>query len=89
MNIANAFFDITAAPLRIASVRLKVRDLDAVSAFYQTVPGLSQIDSSASRATLGTGSTPLLELLGDPSLAPLDPRQAGLFHADFLLPDPV
>ncbi|MFC6486370.1 VOC family protein [Nitratireductor sp. GCM10026969] len=86
MTIATDFFDLNAAPMRIGAVRLKVRDLDAVSTFYRAVLGLSPIARGEHRITLGTGGTPLLELVGDPSLAPLDPRQAGLFHTAFLMP---
>ncbi|KAF0676164.1 VOC family protein [Profundibacterium mesophilum] len=86
MTIGNDFFDMTAAPLRVGAVRLKVRDLDAVSTFYQSVLGLSLIATSGHRVTLGVGSTPLLELAAPPSLSPLDPRQAGLFHTAFLMP---
>lgn len=86
MTIGNDFFDMHAAPLRIGTVRLKVRDLDVVSTFYQSVLGLSPVATSEHRVTLGAGSTPLLELEGDPSFSQLDPRQAGLFHTAFLLP---
>lgn len=86
MTIATEYFDMKAAPLRIEKVRLKVRDLDAVSGFYQTVLGLTLIETSDRRVTLGTGATPLLELVGDPTLANFDPRQAGLFHTAFLMP---
>jgi catechol 2,3-dioxygenase len=79
-------FDHTLAPLRIGRVRLKVRDLAGVSAFYQRVLGLMTLDETANRHTLGTGTTPLLDLSGDPALAPRDPRNAGLFHTAFLLP---
>jgi len=86
MTTATEYFDMSAAPLRIGTVRLKVRDLDAVSTFYQTVLGLSPIETGNQRVTIGPGTTPLLELVGDPGLAPHDPRQAGLFHTAFLLP---
>lgn len=86
MTIATDNFDMTAAPLRIGAVRLKVRDLDAVSAFYQSVLGLTPVATGEDRVTLGTGGTRLLELVGDRDLAPLDPRQAGLFHTAFLMP---
>ena len=79
-------FDMEAAPLRIGTVWLKVRDLDAVSDFYQRVLGLQQLASEGGQVTLGVGATPLLQLDGDPALAPVDPRQAGLFHTAFLLP---
>lgn len=86
MTSANDDFDMAAAPLRIGTVRLKVRDLDAVSTFYQTALGLIPVGASEHRVTLGVGRTPLLELEGDPRLRPLDPRQAGLFHTAFLMP---
>lgn len=86
MTIATDFFDMNAAPMRIGAVRLKVRDLGAVSSFYETVLGLSPVTTGEDRITLGTCATPLLELVGDPGLAPHDPRQAGLFHTAFLMP---
>jgi catechol 2,3-dioxygenase len=86
MTTATAFFDMNAAPMRVGTVRLKVRDLGSVSAFYQKVLGLSPMDSSDQRITLGNGSSPLLELEGDPALTPHDRRQAGLFHTAFLMP---
>lgn len=86
MTKAAEYFDMTAAPMRIGNVRLKVRDLKAVSAFYQSALGLSPIHTDDRGVTLGTGSTPLLELVGDVTLAPGDKRQAGLFHTAFLMP---
>ena len=86
MTTVDHFFDMTTAPMRIGAVRLKVRDLDAVSTFYQMALGLSPVATSEHRVTLGTGDTPFLELQGDPGLSPLDPRQAGLFHTAFLMP---
>ncbi|MDJ0391289.1 VOC family protein [Roseomonas sp. E05] len=82
-----AAFDLGAAPMRIGRVRLRVRDLATVSGFYQDVLGLVPVEQSIGRLALGLPGVPLLELTGDPSLAPLDRRQAGLFHTAFLLPD--
>jgi len=87
MTTATHFFDMNAAPMRIGTVRLKVRDLDTVSSFYRTVLGLSPVAVGEGRITLGIGGKPLLELVGDPNLSPLDPRQAGLFHTAFLMPN--
>ncbi|MCL4186925.1 MAG: VOC family protein [Rhodobacteraceae bacterium] len=87
MTAATDVFDLSAAPMRIGTVRLRVSDLEAVSSFYRQVLGLVPIETGRSRAVLGAGGTPLLELAGDPALAPPDPRQAGLFHNAFLLPD--
>lgn len=86
MTNSHEFFDMHAAPLRIGVVRLKVRNLDVVSTFYQSVLGLSLIANSNHHVTLGVGGTPLLELQGDSTLSPLDPRHAGLFHTAFLMP---
>jgi catechol 2,3-dioxygenase len=80
-------FDLNAAPMRIGRVRLKVRDLAGVSGFYQDALGLVPVGQSAERIVLGVSGKPLLELVGDSSLAPLDRREAGLFHTAFLLPD--
>ena len=86
MTKTTDFFDMHAAPMRIGAVRLKVRDLEIVSAFYQSVLGLGPLETGERRVLLGIGATPLLELVGDPALAPHDPKQAGLFHTAFLMP---
>lgn len=86
MTTANEFFDMNAAPMRIGTVRLKVRDLDRVASFYTSVLGLSPLDARNGGITLGNDASPLLELVGDPTLAPQDRRQAGLFHTAFLMP---
>lgn len=84
--MTDTYFNHATAPLRIGRVRLRVRDLGAVTDFYERVIGLAVIDRSTDRATLGAGSVPLLELQGDPSAPHRDPRDAGLFHTAFLLP---
>lgn len=75
------------APLRIGSVALTVRDLDAVSRFYQDVIGLALIGTDAQGHRLGAGGRVLLELRHDPQARPAGRQQAGLFHTAFLLPD--
>ncbi|WP_299365546.1 VOC family protein [uncultured Paracoccus sp.] len=79
-------FDMKAAPMRIGTVRLKVRDLDAVSRFYQTVMGLTPLPADGPGVTLGTGTLRLLHLDAAPDADAADRRQAGLFHTAFLLP---
>ena len=69
MTNATEFFDMNAAPLRVGRVRLKVRDLETVSRFYQSVLGLAQIGGTGREAILGTGDKPLLVLEADPALA--------------------
>lgn len=86
MTTANEFFDMRTAPKRIGIVRLNVRDLEKVAGFYKSVIGLTQLETARGRIMLGTETTPLLDLVGDPKLAPPDRRQAGLFHTAFLLP---
>lgn len=86
MTTTSEFFDMSTAPLRVGKVRLKVRDLDSVSSFYQRVLGLNEISKSDSEVVLGAGKTPLLVLDADPNLVPNDRRQAGLFHTAFLMP---
>jgi len=84
--MTDTYFNHATAPLRIGRVRLRVRDLDKVSGFYQRAVGLAVIDRSAGAVTLGAGTVPLLELLGDPAAPPRNPGDAGLFHTAFLLP---
>lgn len=86
MSTTNEFFDMQAAPMRIGTVRLKVRDLDGTAAFYRQLFDLDTIETGDRRVVLGNGATPLLELLGDPGLSPADRRHAGLFHVAFLMP---
>lgn len=74
------------APLRIGKVALNVRDLDTMSAFYQQVVGLSQIESAGRTVLLGVDGAVLLELRGNADLRFASPLDAGLFHTAFLLP---
>jgi catechol 2,3-dioxygenase len=82
-----AAFDLGAASMRVGRVRLRVRDLASVSGFYQDVLGLVPVGQSTGHVVLGAAGMPLLELVGNPALAPLDSRQAGLFHTAFLMPN--
>jgi catechol 2,3-dioxygenase len=86
MTSVNELFDMHAAPMRVGSVRLKVRDLNLVASFYKSVLGLTPLATTSGSTTLGTDRAPLLELVGDPALASNDGRQAGLFHTAFLMP---
>ena len=86
MTTTSDFFNMGAAPMRVGKVRLKVRDLDAISNFYRTVLGLDEISASDRQVVLGAGKTPLLVLEGDAALVSNDRRQAGLFHTAFLMP---
>ena len=83
---AGGAFDMDAAPLNTAGVRLIVRDLNRVAPFYRDVLGLEPVTADANRATFGGGRTPLIELVARPDATRRDPREAGLFHTAFLLP---
>lgn len=85
--VTPAHFDLTATPLQLGAVRLRVRDLVGMSEFYQTALGLQVIGKERSEVILGTGSRPLVVLGGDPGLSRRDPHEAGLFHIAFLLPN--
>jgi catechol 2,3-dioxygenase len=74
------------APLSIGQVSLTVRDLDAVSRYYEHALGLQLVTSGPASRQLGTGGTVLLDLLHDPQARRSSPREAGLFHTAFLVP---
>lgn len=71
----------------IDHVVLTVRDLPGMAGFYRDALGLAPLGGDGGTARLGAGSRTLLELHRDPAVRPRDPRQAGLFHTAFLLPD--
>ena len=72
----------------VGPVRLRVRDLDSLAAFYERVLGLSPIGRGERTAELGPeGGEPLVELQHDPG-APARPASSpGLFHLAVLVPD--
>ena len=75
------------APHRIASIALIVHDLDKVVDFYVSVIGLTVLDRSVGDAWLGAGDITLVALRHDPRARRSTPREAGLFHTAFLLPE--
>lgn len=75
------------APIEIGTVTLTVRDLAAMTDFYSRALGLVPLATDSVEAVLGAGGRPLLRLAGDPAARPSSPREAGLFHTAFLLPD--
>lgn len=85
--------DTAAAPLRVESVALAVRDIDRTEAFYRTVLGLRVFGRSAGVVDLGAGDPDggalLLRLTHRPDALPDDPGTAGLYHTAFLLPSPA
>ncbi len=75
------------APMEIGRVALTVNDLEGVAQFYAQVLGLERLQGDGHEVVLGAGSLGLLELRGDRQARRASPREAGLFHTAFLLPD--
>jgi catechol 2,3-dioxygenase len=72
---------------RIGSIHLTVRDLSRSRDFYERVLGLRASEpDSGSLAFSAAGGPALIELHGDPSAPPLNPRATGLFHQALLMP---
>jgi catechol 2,3-dioxygenase len=78
---------LATAPHQISKVTLVVRDLDRVAGFYQDVIGLHETSREAGFLRLGTDAATLVELRHEPSARVRSPRDAGLFHTAFLLPE--
>ena len=75
------------ASLRVGTVTLTVHDLERVGRFYRDAVGLHDLGSDARSARLGTAEAVLLELRRDDHARPRSPRDAGLYHTAFLLPN--
>lgn len=75
------------APLEIGHVVLTVHDLDRVGAFYKSALGLSDRGGGVDQLRLGAGGRLLVELRQDKSARRATPREAGLFHTAFLMPN--
>jgi catechol 2,3-dioxygenase len=73
-------------PLHIGDVGLKVRSLDAVTAFYRDAIGLSVLQKGENCATLGAAGVPLVHLEHLPKAMPDEAGEAGLYHTAFLMP---
>lgn len=74
------------APISIQSSTLIVNDLDKVTGFYLSVLGLEPLRSDGETQELGAGGQTLLILQRDRHSRRY-PREAGLFHNAFLMPD--
>lgn len=73
-------------PMHVGEAALKVRDIDAMKAYYQSVLGLREIAQTARGVTLGTNGVPLLHLVHKPAADFEGPNSAGLFHIAYLMP---
>lgn len=68
-------------------VTLAVRDLDAMTRFYQRGLGLQLMGEEKGTATLGRQGTPVMILDQDGTLAHAPAGAAGLYHTAFLFPE--
>lgn len=75
------------APIEIDCVALTVNDLPTVRSFYERALGLEPLGGDGGMALLGAGGRAFLELREDRRARRSSPREAGLFHTAFLLPD--
>ncbi len=73
--------------LGMGRVALVVHDIGKVGAWYEEAVGLHLLRRDGETALYGAGGTVLLELRRDPAARARSPREAGLFHTAFLLPD--
>jgi catechol 2,3-dioxygenase len=71
--------------LSMGMVTLRVKDLNAQVAFYQSALGLQLRERLANRAVLGTGSDDLLTLIEAPDARKI-PGTAGLYHFALRVP---
>ncbi len=75
------------APMEIGRVTLTVNNLDRTADFYTRALGLTKLSADNAQTTLGAGDKALVTLIADPQARSRSPREAGLFHTAFLLPD--
>ena len=73
--------------LSMGRVALVVNDLDGLRRYYETAVGLHTLSQDGEVVRMGVGREVLLELRRDKSARRRNPREAGLFHTAFLLPD--
>jgi catechol 2,3-dioxygenase len=72
----------------IGKVRLRVADVDDLTAFYERVIGLRAVERDGGLVRLGTeGGEPMLELVSAPDAPPAPGFSTGLFHLAILVPD--
>jgi len=72
----------------IGKVRLRVADIDDLTAFYERVVGLRAAAGDGDVVRLGPeGGEPVIELVSAPSAPPAPSFSTGLFHLAILVPD--
>jgi catechol 2,3-dioxygenase len=74
----------------IGKVRLRVADVDDLTAFYERVIGLRAVEHGGDPVRLGPeGGEPVIELVSAPDAPPAPGFSTGLFHFAILVPDRV
>ena len=72
----------------VGKVRLRVADVDDLTAFYERVVGLRTVERGGDVVRLGPeGGEPLIELVAAPGATPAPSFSTGLFHLAILVPD--
>ena len=72
----------------IGTVRLRVADVDDLTAFYERVIGLEVVERAGGLVRLGTeGGEPVIELVSAPDAPSAPGFSTGLFHFAILVPD--
>jgi catechol 2,3-dioxygenase len=72
----------------IGNVRLRVADVDDLTAFYERVIGLRTIERDGGLVRLGPEEgEPVIELVSAPDAPPAPGFSTGLFHFAILVPD--
>jgi catechol 2,3-dioxygenase len=76
-----------AAATHVGAVRLRVADVDALTAFYERVIGLRTLGRANGLVALGADEgAPLVELVAAPDAPAPPPPRTGLFHLAVLVP---
>ena len=77
-----------AAATHVGAVRLRVADIEALSAFYKRVTGLRTLARENGLTALGAEQgAPLVELVAAPDAPARPPVSTGLFHLAILVPE--
>jgi catechol 2,3-dioxygenase len=77
------------APVSVAAVGIKARDVNTVAGYYKDVIGLAEVSRRPGVIALGVNGRTLLEIEEFKAARPDDPRSAGLYHTAFLMPSRV
>jgi catechol 2,3-dioxygenase len=84
--IGEGVLEARRAPLHVALVALRARDMEALARFYEATMGLERMAASQAAVTLGLGGEGFLRIEAAPDAPLAGEGEAGLFHTAFLLP---